>query len=117
VYVSATLSLALAETLVHIPGGVLPAFTAVPIEFDESLVSVLGTKDVPTDWNKHPPPASTQAIGDAWVAAASTAILRVPSVVVPIEFNYILNPSHQDFPRSGIGVGVPFPFDPRLVRS
>ena len=116
VYVSATLSLALAETLVHIPGGVLPAFTAIPIEFDESLVSVLDPKDLPTGWNKHPPPASTQAIGDAWVAAASGAILRLPSVVVPVEFNYILNPRHPDFPRSGIAAPVPFPFDARLVR-
>ena len=116
VYVSATLSLALAETLVHIPGGVLPAFTAIAIEFDESLVSVLDPKDLPTGWNKHPPPASTQAIGDAWVAAASGAILRVPSVVVPVEFNYILNPRHPDFPRSGIAGPVPFPFDARLTR-
>jgi RES domain-containing protein len=39
VYTSATLSLALVETLVHVPSGVLPAYTAVPIEFDDSLVT------------------------------------------------------------------------------
>lgn len=116
VYASATLSLALAETLVHIPSGVLPAYTAIPIEFDESLISALEPKDVPADWNSYPPPPSTQAIGDAWVSAAGCAILRVPSVVVPLEFNYVLNPSHADFPRAGIGTPMPFPFDPRLVR-
>jgi RES domain-containing protein len=116
VYTSATLSLALTESLVHTPAGVLPAYTAIPIEFDDSLVMVLELKDVPTDWSRDPPPASTQALGDAWVSAARSAVLRVPSVVVPIEFNYVLNPSHTDFARARIGTPMPFPFDPRPVR-
>jgi RES domain-containing protein len=115
VYTSATLSLALAETLVHLPGGVLPAYTAIPVRFEEALVSVLEEKDVPADWTKSPPPASTQAIGDAWVSSKRTAVLRVPSVVVPVEFNYLLNPAHPDFRRAAIGAPVPFPFDPRLA--
>lgn len=116
VYTSATLSLALTETLVHIPAGVLSAYTAIPIDFDDTLVTMLEPKDIPTDWNANPPPASTQAIGDAWVSAARSAVLRVPSVVVPIEFNYVLNPSHADFARAHIGAPMPFPFDPRLIR-
>ncbi len=115
VYASATLSLALAETLVHLPGGLLPAYTAIPITFDESLVRGLDSRELPGDWNAHPPPVSTQVIGDAWVAAAESPILRVPSVVVPGEFNYLLNPRHADFPRAGIGKAIPFPFDPRLA--
>jgi RES domain-containing protein len=116
VYTSATLSLGLTETLVHIPSGVLPAFTAIPIEFDEALVTILEPEDVPTDWNINPPPASTQAIGDAWVAAAGSAVLRVPSVVVPVEYNYVVKPNHTDFARVRIGAPVPFPFDRRLLR-
>jgi RES domain-containing protein len=116
VYTSATLSLALTETLVHIPAGVLPAYTAIPIEFDETLVTILEPKDVPTDWNINPPPASTQAFGDAWVSAARSAVLRVPSVVVPVEFNYVLNPNHPDLARAQIGAPMAFPFDQRLIR-
>ena len=116
VYASATLSLALAETLVHLPGGVLAAYTAIPIRFDDSLVTVLEAKDVPADWMRTPPAPSTQAIGDAWVAAARSAVLKVPSVVVPIEFNDVINPAHADFARAKIGTPMPFPFDPRLVR-
>ena len=115
VYASATLSLALAETLVHLPGGVLPAYTAIPVRFDDALLSALDEKDLPSDWTKHPPPASTQAIGDAWVASARSAVLRVPSVVVPVEFNYLFNPAHPDFPRVAIGKPMAFPFDPRLA--
>ncbi len=114
VYASAALSLSLTETLVHIPAGVLPAYTAIPITFDDSLVSVLYPEDVPTDWSRDPPPASTQAIGDAWVSGARSAVLRVPSVVVPVEFNYMFNPSHADFAKAQIGTPMSFPFDRRL---
>ncbi|MBI2497892.1 MAG: RES domain-containing protein, partial [Opitutae bacterium] len=41
--------------------------------------------------------------------------LRVPSVVVPGEFNYLLNPAHPDFKRVKIGKPEPFSFDPRLA--
>jgi RES domain-containing protein len=114
-YTSATLSLALVETLVHLPSGILPAYTAIPIEFDASLVTVLNSKDLPTDWTADPPPVSTQSIGDAWVSRAESAFLRVPSVIVPDEFNYVANPSHPDFAKASIGAPRPFPFDPRLV--
>jgi RES domain-containing protein len=114
VYVSATLALALVETLVHISSGVLPAYTAVPIQFDDALVTALDASDLPADWRDDPAPRSTRAIGDAWVLMASSAVLRVPSVVVPTEFNYLLNPKHPDFARGRIGLPMPFPFDPRL---
>jgi RES domain-containing protein len=94
----------------------LPAFAAIPIEFDDSLVAVLRPVDVPPDWNGYPPPSSTQAIGDAWVSSGASAILRVPGVV-PVEFNYVFNPNHPDFSRARVGTPMPFPLDPRLVRA
>jgi RES domain-containing protein len=116
VYTSATLSLALAETLVHLPGGLLPAFTAIPVQFDEPVVTVLAPQDVPTDWDSTPPATSTQTIGDRWVTAATSAVLRVPSVIVPQEFNYVLNPNHADFASLRMGTPMPFPFDARLIK-
>ena len=114
VYTSATLSLALVETLVHVPSGVLPAYTAVPIEFDDSLVAVVDAADLPRNWKDQPAPPETRAIGDSWVGSSKSALLRVPSVVVPSEFNYVVNPRHPDFGRIRIGAPMPFPFDPRL---
>ena len=42
-------------------------------------------------------------------------MLRVPSVVVPLESNYVFNPRHPDFSRVTVGAPMPFPFDPRLL--
>ena len=114
VYTSGTLSLALVETLVHLPSGILPAYSAQRADFDESLVAILEDKDLPANWRSDPLPASTRAIGDAWILAGNRAVLRVPSVVVPMEFNYVLNPKHPDFARVTIGTPMAFPFDPRL---
>jgi RES domain-containing protein len=114
VYVSATLSLALVEVLVHLPAGILPAFSATPVEFDESLVIALPTASLPARWRANSPPPDTQAIGDAWINEGRSAVLKVPSVVVPGEFNYLLNPLHSGFSRITVGSAVPFPFDARL---
>ena len=115
VYASGSLSLALVEVLVHLPADILSAYSAVRVEFDESLVTSVAPGQLPGNWKDSPPPPSTQAIGAEWVASGRSAVLRVPSVVVPGEFNFILNPAHPDFARIGIGAPMPFPFDPRLL--
>jgi RES domain-containing protein len=117
VYASGTLSLALVETLVHLPGGVLPAYSAQRVDFDDSLVAALDDADLPPGWRGDPPPAAAQAVGDSWVGAARSAVLKVPSVVVPVEYNYLFNPRHADFARVRIDRPMPFPFDPRLAGS
>jgi RES domain-containing protein len=114
VYASATLSLALVETLVHLPSGILPAYSAIPCEIDESLVEAIDPRGLPAVWKDYPPPREAQNIGDRWVAEARSVALRVPSVIVPSEFNYVLNPAHPDFARIKIGKALPFPFDARL---
>jgi RES domain-containing protein len=117
IYTSGSLSLALVETLVHLPGEILPAYSALRVEFEESLVRIVAPAALPANWRDSPPPPETQAIGDRWVADLTSAVLQVPSVVVPDEFNYVLNPAHPDFRRVTIGPPSSFPFDPRLRRS
>jgi RES domain-containing protein len=114
-YASATLSLALVEVLVHLPAGLLPSFSAIRIEFDEELVTPLPPDRLPANWAAHPPPLETQAVGDHWVAEGRTPLLRVPSVVVPSESNYVVNPAFPSFARVRRGAPAPFPFDARLA--
>lgn len=70
---------------------------------------------VPDDWHQYPHPNSTQAFGADWVQSRRSVALRVPSAVVPGEFNYLLNPAHPRFARVKIGKPQPFAFDPRLA--
>lgn len=115
VYLSGTLSLAGLEFLVHFARrDEVPALVSFEVRFDESLVSKLDKP--PEDWRRVPAPRSTQQAGDRWWRAQRSAVLRVPSVIVPREFNYLLNPSHADFANIEIGEPEPFGLDPRLLR-
>ncbi len=68
----------------------------------------------PDTWRQYPHSPDTQAFGAAWVQARRSVALRVPSVVVPGEFNFLLNPQHPGFKHVKIGKPEPFSFDPRL---
>lgn len=116
VYAAETLSLALVEILVHLKdAGTLPAYSAVKLEFDEAIVESLPASALPKNWRDYPPPAEPRAIGDAWVAEERSAVLRVPSAVVPNESDYVLNPKHPHFSRIRRQPAVAFPFDRRLL--
>jgi RES domain-containing protein len=54
---------------------------------------------------------------DQWVSAAGSAVLRVPSVIVPDSNNYLFNPEHPDFARMVVDAPVPYVWDPRVLRS
>jgi RES domain-containing protein len=84
----------------------------IPVDIDERLIET--AKHLPEDWRELPAPASTRDFGSRWVMQARSSVLRVPSIVVDGEFNYILNPRHADFRQLKIGVAVSFSFDPRL---
>ncbi len=112
-YTSGSIALAALELLVHLNPPVILRWVAIPIEFDETLAEKVA--DVPTDWTEEPPPPSTRAVGDRWAKEARSAVLELPSVIVPSESNYLLNPAHPDFRRIRIGDPVPFAFDPRLL--
>lgn len=118
VYVSESLALAVLEVLVHLQDtSILAAYSTIRVSFDDVLVSAVSAGSLPANWRQSPPPAEAQAIGDAWLDAAASAILEVPSAVVDREHNYLMNPAHKDFNRVTIGPAVPYEFDPRLVKQ
>jgi RES domain-containing protein len=115
VYASATRALAALETLVHLNPLVRFDYKIIRVEFDESLVERLKHSALPQNWKAEPPPMSTRRLGNEWARALRSAILAVPSVIVPDETNFVLNPAHPDFRKLAIGPAVAFAFDPRLI--
>jgi RES domain-containing protein len=118
VYASEHLAMAAHEKFVHLPRP-LPRsslYVKFCIRFGRLAVTRLGAPHLRPDWRAEPVPESTQKIGDAWIAAAKTAILAVPSALYPEETNYVLNPVHPDFPKIEISAAEPFVFDPRMAR-
>jgi RES domain-containing protein len=115
VYASSTKSLAALETLVHLNPPVPFNYVAFRLQFDDTLIENVPLNRLPADWRVEPPPPSTKAIGDAWLWEVRSAVLALPSVIVPGELNYLLNPAHPAFKRISIGKPERFVFDPRLL--
>lgn len=114
VYTAATTSLAILEIIVHADARLLPHYVAIPVHFNDDLVEVIEPGLLPGGWRTHPSPFGLKRIGDQWIDSMRTAVLRVPSAVVPQEWNYLLNPKHPDFAAVEIGAPVPLETDTRL---
>jgi len=114
VYTSATTSLALLETLVHADLGLLPFYATIPVSFDAELLTRFEVEGLPGRWRALPIPGEAQALGDRWLESQASCVLEVPSVVVPHESNFVLNPGHPDFGSLEIGDPIMLETDPRL---
>jgi RES domain-containing protein len=102
------------EQLVHAEKGLFPFFVTIPVTFDPDLVEKVDPVKLPTSWQSSPPPYELQQIGDEWIDSIRSCILEIPSVIVPHESNFILNPKHPDFASLEIGDPIDLETDPRL---
>lgn len=116
VYTSSSRALAALESLVHLNPPLFFRYVLFTIEFDASLIETIPVSQLPPDWAAEPPPPAPQQLGDRWVRETRSAILEVPSTIIPQESNYLLNPAHPDFKSIRIGKPEPFDFDPRLIK-
>lgn len=116
VHTAESQSLATLEALVHLELEDLPGdYCAVGIDIPDDLARrVMNPADLPADWREVPGPGSLKDLGTAWLRSGREAVLRVPSAIIPGEWNLLLNPEHPDAARLWPGVPMPFAFDPRL---
>jgi RES domain-containing protein len=119
VYTAATRSLATLEILVHLDMEDIPTdryFVEIDIP-DALAILTINQSALPRNWDAVPPQPKTQHLGDVFVADQKAAVLQVPSVLVPQEFNYLINPLHPEAKKIKIVSRVPFRFDQRLGRK
>lgn len=117
VYTAQSQSLAALEMLVHLDSSeLLEKYVLIGVEFDQSLVRPLEPSALPRHWRSDPPPPEVRLIGDDWILAGSSAVLQVPSALVPGENNFLLNPEHRDFATLRLGKPLAFRFDLRLAK-
>ncbi|WP_179862373.1 RES family NAD+ phosphorylase [Longibacter salinarum] len=117
VYAADQPATALLETLVHTGRADLVTTDYVLFEIelqeDQDLLT-LSDADLPSDWREWPWPASTQEIGTFWHERRDSLALSVPSAVIPIHRNVLLNIQHPRFANLAIDGPIPFPVDTRL---
>lgn len=118
VYCSENISLALLEYYVHseniafLPKEILVAKIQFP---DEFIIEEL--KEIPERWNQYPYSSKTTEIFTKLAKDRNTFALRVPSTIVGLESNIILNPLYKDFGKVEVIEFIKLPIDERLKNS
>lgn len=118
-YTAGSLSLAALEMLVHLNDEeILLSYSFAAAAFDESLVlPVEQSRALPENWSASPPPLEIQRIGDEWAREQTSVVLKVPTSVLPVEFNYLINVRHPEFSKVQLGEPQTFTFDERLYKK
>ena len=116
VYASATLSLSALERFIHTdPDLEPPDLVDIKIDIEADVtIHTIDIDDLPPSWREYPAPEVLARTGESWLKKSTSVILSVPSVVIPHERNYVLNPKHADFAKLIIGRPDSFSFDPRM---
>jgi RES domain-containing protein len=115
-YTAEHLSLAIIEYFVHIDAGDPPkdlVVVAADIPDGVSCV-VIHPRELPSNWRQAPAPPGLAVIGDSFAAQCKSAILVLPSALVPSESNWLINPLHPEFAKIKMRLAEPFQYDARF---
>ncbi len=116
VYLAGSPALAALELMVHaVDYQILKGYYIFSVKIPQKLVTEFDISKLPVNCQEDPPPMELQQTGDDWLSEKKFAVLKVPSAVVPLEFNFIVNPEHADFKKIIVEDPLPFYFDKRLV--
>lgn len=115
VYTASSRSLAVLEVLVHLPPTLLPSdYCMAVIEVPDDIENI-EVSQLPAGWNEFPEPAQLKLLGDGFLNTNRHLLLRVPSVIIPQEHNYLLNPAHSLMQQVKVVTNNSFSFDERLL--
>lgn len=116
IYTASSRSLAALEMVVHVNNtGLLKRYVILSIEFPHKFITTIEQSALPAEWRDSPAPSKLQEIGDDWLSSMKSVVLAVPSVIIPEEKNYLLNPAHPDFSTLRLSNPLRFEFDGRLA--
>jgi RES domain-containing protein len=118
VYCATNIALATLETVHYLRSGGLPFNRfLVRIDVPDAVWDARQVLDpLPGGWDAIPAGLAARTGGDAWIAAGVSALLLVPSVIVPDEYNVLINPRHADAAAIKATTLKRWIYDPRLFR-
>ena len=117
-YCGTNISLAVLETFVHLNAGGLPLNRyLVEIEVPNDVwVAAYDMRKPPVGWDAIPAGIISFDIGDNWLKGKKTALMVVPSVIVPEEYNVLIHPHHPDTQKLKVRKVRKWTYDSRLTK-
>jgi RES domain-containing protein len=115
-YTASSRALAVLEVLVHLNTLIVPNnFCLAEIEIPDNDIVALDETLLPSNWRDISPPLMLRELGDEFLKKREHLLLKVPSSIVPAEYNYLLNPLHPDAIKAKLVNRESFSFDERLL--
>lgn len=115
IYTSATPELAHTEFMIHFRNLTPPSCHLITLQIPDDSILILQKEDLPDDWRSKNEPISTKIIGEKWIKEGKFLTFRVPSAIVPMSFNYLINTKHPAIEDVNIIHSEPFIFDERFI--
>ena len=116
VYTSESLALASLEVFVHTESDRIPLVGIRAFLPEDIAIEEIKVVDLPDDWQEDSAYSVLQRMGREWLLSDRTPVLKVPSSIIPVEYNYILNPTQPDLQFS-LNPPREFTFDRRMWKS
>jgi RES domain-containing protein len=114
-YTSESRALAVLEYTVNVNIDEIPrALCITTIEVPETSIIELHEKNLPGNWKEVPAPSSTKELGTKLLQEAKALIIKVPSTIIPNEYNFLINPRHPEIDTVRIEGVVDFVYDVRI---
>ena len=101
-YTGSSRSLSTLELVVH-RAAIQPSFEykvmVISVPDDEGFITSIPQKSLPTDWRGINSYTHLQKLGSDWYQSRKSLLLKVPSAIIPLEYNFIINTNHDMFEK------------------
>lgn len=119
IYTGSSISLAALEMIAHRSGILLSQpyrLLTIHLNVNENDITTFQAEQLPSHWKSIEAYSLLQSIGSEWYHSKKTLLLKVPSVLIPKEFNFLINIQHPDFEgKVKLVDNEPFIWDERLM--
>ncbi|MBS1749945.1 MAG: RES family NAD+ phosphorylase [Bacteroidetes bacterium] len=116
-YTALTASLALLESVVHISGIPLIDYCMISLKIPDENIIVMNITGLPSYWSEHPAHSSLGIIGDKFVKENKYLAMKIPSAIMPEDYNVLINPNHKDFEKVKVNYTRKVPIDNRFFKT
>jgi RES domain-containing protein len=115
IYTSATPELAHSEFIMHLKNLPPASCYLITLQIPDESVLTIEKENLPLDWRSKGYPISTKLLGEAWLKKGEFLAMKVPSSIVPVSFNFLINPTHKAINDVNVIHSEPFIFDERFM--
>jgi RES domain-containing protein len=116
-YTSGTAALALLEFICNAGDRKLAGKTGIAEIEVPADIEQISERNLPDGWQRYPAPDELKAIGDKWLQSGKSLLLKVPSAVMPLEWNFLVNPLHKHTREIKIKRTLRLDPDDRLLKA